>query len=214
MGMRVILAFAPQSIHELHIPRILCAQGRERAEDESRGFPATFPYPVRKGSWECATRDAPTISNFNAEFCPSSRSSRLQRFDFRICACSGTRQLLFLVLGGGHYDGTKRCTTIRVKLPKGVRETKLVKFTGSGDHQTSVLNDTTEEGTQADTLPNCVMSAGEESRQAAAARRTSTTTISDEEPVPKIGLCRRMWKSVKRRLSVPACFRLCRPRRD
>ncbi|KAI8502449.1 hypothetical protein Bbelb_200370 [Branchiostoma belcheri] len=57
----------------------------------------------------------------------------------------------------------------------------------------------------ANTLPNCVMPAGEESQQAAAAHRTSTTTIiDDEELVPKTGLCRRMWKTVKRRLSVPA----------
>ncbi|KAI8499731.1 hypothetical protein Bbelb_227820 [Branchiostoma belcheri] len=173
------------------------------------------------------------------------------------------RVLLFHVFGNGDSDGTKRFTTIRVKLSssrhvrgrackfasspktlakimenkvsgmsilkssssevlrfdagKGVRETMSVKFK-SGDRQTSVLNDidSTEEGTkllrQADTLPNCVISAREE-QQAVAAPRTSMTII-DDEPAAKKGFCRRVWKSLKKRLSVPACFRLCRPRRD
>ncbi|KAI8501003.1 hypothetical protein Bbelb_210980 [Branchiostoma belcheri] len=98
---------------------------------------------------------------------------------------------------------------------QGISETKLVKFK-TGDHQMSVLNDVMDESTgrlsQAESLPNFVI--GEEgSQHAVVAIRISTTIIDDDVPVKKVGVWRRMWKTLKKSLVVPACFRLCRPRR-
>ncbi|KAI8502431.1 hypothetical protein Bbelb_200190 [Branchiostoma belcheri] len=70
-----------------------------------------------------------------------------------------------------------------------VRETKLVKFK-TGDQQMSMLHlgEVTGSQQETDSLPNCVMTNGEESHQDVVAVRSSTTTIIDDEPEKEISL--------------------------
>ncbi|KAI8486617.1 hypothetical protein Bbelb_355920 [Branchiostoma belcheri] len=80
---------------------------------------------------------------------------------------------------------------------------------------TTMLQDAMEDGTgprhQIDNLPNCIDTMGEGSQHAVVAIRCSTTII-DDGPGKKLEVCGRVWKTLEKRLAVPACFRLCRPR--